>query len=204
MASKKTCPVRGDGAAVRAYLDKNAEELTRIFRRIVQRWMRDGNAIDDLVQETFRRAIQSAGTFRVCDEGRFEARVRGWLFSILENGYRNHLRDHSYVPKTLRAGEESALDDMPDRLSAASTMCPKVMTEILEGRVSDDLTDKVNAALRSMPLCHRQTFVLFVLGGHSYEDISLMLRIPEGTVMSRVHRARSQLRRRLSGVTSRE
>jgi RNA polymerase sigma-70 factor (ECF subfamily) len=116
----------------------------------------------------------------------------------------NYLRRRVYEPRTLREGEDPSLDEFPDRFDKASAAELKMMSDILAGRVSDDLTDRVNAVLQSMPLYYRTPFVLFVLGERSYEEIGMLLEIPVGTVMSRVHRARSQLRRRLSGEASRE
>ena len=58
--------------------------------------------------------------------------------------------------------------------------------------------DQVKAAVEALPEIYRVPFVLFSLGDQSYDDIAKALDVPIGTVMSRLHRARAQLRGKLA------
>jgi RNA polymerase sigma-70 factor (ECF subfamily) len=125
----------------------------------------------DLVQETILRALASFGSFQGT------ASVRAWLFTILRNAARNRWRDAARHPAEPLEVEPAAepQGDAPD--------WPRFSAEDLE------------ALLPRLSPAAREIVVLRDLHGLPYKDIALVLDCPVGTVMSRLHRGRLELRR---------
>jgi RNA polymerase sigma-70 factor (ECF subfamily) len=139
---------------------------------------------EDLVQDTLHRAWRAVRTFR--RGSRFPA----WMFRILHNAFLNRVRHESMAPEaadptTLEAAAPEAA--VPDLRSLGE----------LPALADRHFDDRVKRAVEDLSETYRVPFLLFALGGLSYEEISATLGIPMGTVMSRLHRARSQLRQRL-------
>jgi RNA polymerase sigma-70 factor (ECF subfamily) len=126
----------------------------------------------DLVQETVLRALASFATFDGAGS------VRAWLFTILRNGARNRWRDAARHPAEPLQGD--ALEVEP---ADAAPDWRRFSTEDLE------------ALLPRLSPAAREIVVLRDLHGMSYKDIAAVLDCPVGTVMSRLHRGRVELRR---------
>jgi RNA polymerase sigma-70 factor (ECF subfamily) len=132
----------------------------------------DANQAEELVQETFRRALSSR---RRPSPLILEA-IRPWMFTILRNHWYNELRQRKH---------EADLD--PDFEVAVS----ETPESILSRRF---LQSEVRDALDALPLVYREVIVLREMEGLSYQEISDLLGCPAGTVMSRLARARTRLR----------
>lgn len=135
------------------------------------------DAAGDIAAEVFVRAFQLRRRFRT------EYRsARPWLFGIASNlvsdHYRRQARQHRAYQRSV--GRESATVDFEDEAVARSDA----------GSVSDLLTE----ALKSLRAEEVAVVALFVLEDMSYAEISETLGIPEGTVRSRLSRARARLR----------
>jgi RNA polymerase sigma-70 factor (ECF subfamily) len=134
---------------------------------------------DQLAAETFMQAFDGRGRY---DLSRADARP--WLFGIASHLLARHRRDEE---RRLRAfaragrllGGEQGFDDVDGRLDAAAA-----------GPV-------LAAALASLGAGDREVLLLYAWGDLSYEEISVALRLPVGTVRSRLHRARERVRREL-------
>jgi RNA polymerase sigma-70 factor, ECF subfamily len=135
---------------------------------------------DDLAQETFVRAYQALGRFRA-DEP-----LRPWLARITVNlAYslhrRRRRRPETSIEPLLEAGRQwAAGGDDPSEQAAAAEGRRRL------ARAYDDLSPE-----------HRVVLSLRVVEDLSYDEIARMLNVPVGTVMSRLSRARAELRRRL-------
>lgn len=140
---------------------------------------------DDLVQETLLRAWRAIATFR--RGTRFEP----WLFTILHNAFLNRRRRDKLAP----AAVDPETLDPPDRAEIVPSIRSLDEVPALADRHFDD---RVKEAVDALPDIFRVPFLLFSLGGMSYEEIARELSIPVGTVMSRLFRARAQLRARLA------
>ena len=150
---------------------------------------------EDLVQETYLRAYRGFGGF---EQG---TNLKAWLYRILTNTYIN-----SYRAKKRRP-EESDLEDVEDlylyrRLASADV-------EKLGRSAEDELfnlftDDEVKAALEALPEQFRMAVLLADIEGFSYKEIADILDIPIGTVMSRLHRGRRGLQKRLWEFATRE
>src|SRR6476659_507965 len=152
------------------------------------RMTRNAADAEDLVQETYLKAYRAFASF---EEG---TNLKAWLFRILTNTFIN-----SYRAKQRRPGETD-LDDVEDlymyrRLGGLeAAMAGRSAEDELLERFTDD---EVKQALEDLPEQFRVAVLLADVEGFSYKEIAEILDIPIGTVMSRLHRGRKQLQKRL-------
>jgi len=140
---------------------------------------------EDLIQETMTRAYTGLRNFTP------GTNVRAWLYRILTNTFINSCRKRGREPaQTLRAEFEQVLDSRDGVAQPARS----AEAEALD-RVADS---EVMQALMELPEGFRAAIYLADVEGYPYRDVAEMLEIPIGTVMSRLHRGRSKLRKRLA------
>ena len=152
------------------------------------RMTRNAADAEDLVQETYLKAFNAYE--------RFEAgtNLKAWMYRILTNSYINAYR------KKQRRPDESDIDDIEDlylyrRLGGAESA-------VLSRSAEDELLemfgeDEVTLALEDLPEHYRMPILLADVEGFAYKEIAEILDVPIGTVMSRLHRGRKQLQKRL-------
>jgi len=145
---------------------------------------------EDLVQETYIKA------FRHRDQFTPGTNLKAWLFRILTNTFINQYRRKAARPETTELDdvEESILYRHMRNVSPDSAS-PDPEAELIDNTVSSE----VKEALEALPEKFRTT-VLLDVEGFSYKEIAQMLDIPIGTVMSRLHRGRKFLQKRLYDV----
>jgi RNA polymerase sigma-70 factor (ECF subfamily) len=145
---------------------------------------------EDLVQETYIRA------FRFRDQFTPGTNLKAWLFRILTNTFINQYRRKAARPETTELDdvEESILYRRMRNVSPGSAS-PDPEAELIDNTLSSE----VKEALEALPEKFRTTLLLDV-EGFSYKEIAEMLDIPIGTVMSRLHRGRKFLQKRLYDV----
>src|SRR5437588_6990786 len=142
---------------------------------------------EDLVQETYIRA------FRFRQQFTPGTNLKAWLFRILTNTFINQYRRKAARPETTELDdvEESILyRHMRDVSPGSSSPDPEAAL------IDNTLSSEVKDALEALPEKFRTTLLLDV-EGFSYKEIAEMLDIPIGTVMSRLHRGRKFLQKRL-------
>jgi RNA polymerase sigma factor (sigma-70 family) len=147
------------------------------LRRYAIALLRDMSMADDLVQDCVERALKNRASLADTHH------ISGWLSSILHNLYMDSLRQQR------RRGAHIELDDS---LGLIELSVPPA-----DRGTAKDLVE----AMSDMSFEHRQVLLLVGLEGYSYRDVAAQLDIPIGTVMSRLARARAQLRSRLDGET---
>jgi RNA polymerase sigma-70 factor (ECF subfamily) len=158
------------------------EELFRNHHAHVHRLAlaltRDPYAADDLTQEVFLRIQRSFDTYR---PGNFDA----WLYRVTVNLFRDDLRRHT------RVRLEPLRDDTVDR-NAQRSLDPEVAV------LWDMYDEDVEQALAALPAVIRTVVKMYEVDGMTYAEISATLGIRRGTVASRLHRGRTQLRQALN------
>lgn len=127
----------------------------------------------DLVQQTFAQWARKGHQLRD------ESKVKTWLFTTLRREFL----------ATVRRGNRYSDEPMDEGGSEA--VCDPVQADAVDAT-------QVMALLNELPLEYREPLVLFYSRGMAYAEISEILEIPIGTVMSRLSRGKSQLRQKLS------
>jgi len=150
---------------------KNVEATIPALRRYARALTRDSDIADDLVQDTLVRALRSEHLF-------YGGEVRSWLYTILTNLNRNRLRSLARRP-AMSSIEENDASDMSGPEAG--------------GR-------DIERALASLVEDQRNTLLMVVLEGLSYREVAEIQGVPTGTVMSRLARARVQIKNHLDGV----
>jgi RNA polymerase sigma-70 factor (ECF subfamily) len=141
---------------------------------------------EDVVQETFLKAYRAYDSFKA------GTNLKAWLYRILTNTYINRYRKAQRRPSEVELGE---LQDLYlfKRLGEQSGASESAESEVLEQFVDSDVIQ----ALESLPDNFRMPVLLADVEGFSYKEIAEMLDIPIGTVMSRLHRGRKALQKKL-------
>lgn len=177
------------GESKRAFL-AHVEPLNRKLDLVARQYAATHQDACDLVQETLLRGWRS---FSPDDERTYS---RAWLFVIMRNiAYewrRVAGRRIRLVPVP-----ESELTDV-EAVEPGSPLLP--LPPMDEQRFREFLDDRILAALDDIEPSFREVLLLSVAGDLTYREISRVLDCPLGTVMSRMARARRQLRERLAGL----
>lgn len=161
---------------------QNIEERLRAFEaavftntpallRTATRMCRSSSEAEDIVQETMLRAWKYWDTF---EQG---TNCRAWLFRIMVN-----IIHRQY--DGLEAGSEHISIEEPSMGNVVR----------MEPRLELDEYG-VMAAVERLPVEYKEVFVLVLIEEFSYKEVAMMLDIPLGTVMSRLHRARQMLKK---------
>ena len=143
---------------------------------------RDQTAAEDLVQETYLRAVRAFGQLMA------NSNLKSWLFVIMRNAWLNQLRHTRSGPRFVELDDESVESVYQNDLVNEDPHV--VYLRKLE-------REQIRVAIADLPELYREIIVLRDLEGFSYQEIATMLSCPAGTVMSRLGRAREKLRRAL-------
>jgi RNA polymerase sigma-70 factor, ECF subfamily len=133
---------------------------------------------EDLVQETYVRAMQAIGRLRP------GSNMKGWLLTILRNIWLNQLRKVRNGPLMIAMGAGNGVTN-------SVVVQSKNSHDLYVGKVE---AEQIRAAFQELPLEFSEIILLRDYEGLSYQNIASMLNCPIGTVMSRLGRARAKLR----------
>ena len=144
------------------------------------RWLtRDDQNAEDLVQDAYLRALKAFDGFRDGD-------ARSWLLRIVRNTFYTWLERNR--PSEWMTTFDEEIHSTPSQASNPEAL---LVQSVDDERLKD--------ALQDLPPQFREVMVMRELEGLSYREIATISRVPVGTVMSRLARARSRLQQALAG-----
>ncbi len=151
------------------------------LKRLALRLSRRSPDADDLVQETLLRAYRARERFQRGTS------MRAWLATILRRLFLTG------AIKAKRRGTQTATD-AGDAVSFAAMPDREDTSELTRAQRLEQVDDRLLSALQRVPQVYREPFEMFSLDGLSYADIATRIDVPVGTVMSRIHRARTRIK----------
>jgi RNA polymerase sigma-70 factor (ECF subfamily) len=147
------------------------------------RMTRNQSDAEDLVQETYLKAYAGYASFQA------GTNLKAWLYRILTNTY---IRDYH---KRQRQPAQHPMEEITDRQLAQAAAYTSGGLRSTELEAMDRLADSdIKSALEKLPECLRMAVYLADVEGFAYKEIADIAGVPLGTVTSRLHRGRSQLR----------
>jgi RNA polymerase sigma-70 factor (ECF subfamily) len=163
------------------------------LRRLARRLSRHPADADDLVQETYCRAMRYRAGYVAGPRG-----VGPWLATILYNARRAAAAARAAKAGIAGdcAGPSEDVDSIPDRRPPAHRL---TAADDLDA-VADRLDGRLARALRDLPDAYRRPVLMWAVGGMTYDEIAAGLAVPLGTVLSRLARGRAKLAERLGGL----
>ena len=196
------------GARVPGPVDNSPEDEARLIERLIARDERAFNALvrayerrvfalvlrmignraeaEDLAQEVFVQVFKAIGSFRG------ESKLSTWVFRIAVNLCKNR----SKYLRVRHAGEQDPIDDLADRAQLGDAKGANVAQverpdEMMAGMQVERI---VELSIMKLDPTFRECLVLRDVEELSYEEIGSITGLPEGTVKSRIHRGRAQLK----------
>lgn len=136
----------------------------------------------DLTQEAFIKAFQSINRFRG------NSSFYTWIYRIAVNNTLSHLKKY----KNRKFLSFDNIDNEASQSTTFEAIAAKTKTE--KATLMKELHEKLNEALQKLSLKHRSVVVLFEIEGMSHEQIADILKCSVGTVRSRLHYAKQQLK----------
>jgi len=167
------------------FRDLALAELDAVYRMAFH-LARQPDLANDLVQETYLRALKAEHTFELRERG-----IRPWLFKILHNVFYTHAGKKQRAPSLLENPGEDLASATTDQAEPAWDLASLDWEQIDE---------RLKHAIDALPENYRIVLLLWAVEGLKYREIADVLDIPLGTIMSRLHRARATLMEQLSDM----
>lgn len=183
-----------DSASLQKLVLAEVESVHRLAHHLC----RDRHEAEDLVQETYLRALRSADTFQAGDYG-----VRPWLFKILHNVlHSRRARDRREREILRRQFDQQSMEERSSPGSYPSNDGHAAASSTVNQLNWDGMDDRLYRAIRLLPLAHRTVFLLAAVEDLKYREIAEIVGVPVGTVMSRLSRAKMSLAAQLDDLAA--
>ena len=173
----------------RENFEKLALEQVDCLYRMARRLVRDESAAEDLVQETFLRALRGAPNFDLQEFG-----IKPWLLRIMQNLYVTRGEREQRQPAAMEDGQLDA-EEARQRPGEFLPIDPTSFQAMDERLVQ---------ALQGLPVEYQQAMLMWAVDDLSYKEMAFVANVPIGTIMSRLYRARQKLTANLREYALRE
>ena len=185
---------RSVDAELSARFEREVVPLRDLLYRHAFRMSHNHADAEDLVQETVMRAYAHFDSFRS------GTKLNAWLLRILTNTYINGYRQKRRQP--VQCSTEHLTDQCLTDAYARSAVSA---LRSAEDHALDLLPDNdIKAAMQALPELFREVVYYADVEGLRYDEIAALMNTPRGTVMSRLHRGRRQLRMLLGGAVGQD
>jgi RNA polymerase sigma-70 factor (ECF subfamily) len=172
-----------------AAFDRLVERYQDRLFGVIARLVTDAEMARDLTQDTFLKAFKGLKSFSG------DSSFYTWIYRIARNVVTSHARYESARPKVSASLDAETQDRTPLRLVARAAS-----PDPAQGAIEAERRRYLLAALAALQPEFREIIVLRDFEDRSYDDIAELLDLPAGTVRSRLHRARMELRERLKPI----
>lgn len=172
---------KGDTEAFAVLVGRHSQKMLDMAYRMLG----DYDDACDVTQEAFLAAFRAIGRFKA------EAKFSTWLYRIVINYAKNRLQQR----QRLSRHEGVASDETADG-RGVEALCPREQRGIHPGELLErrELEAQVQKCISTLPGDYRDVLVMRDIQGFSYEEIRDILQIPDGTVKSRLTRARLSMK----------
>ncbi len=172
-------------------------ELIRLYEKrifqLVLRMLQDRGEAEDVAQDVFLTVFKSIDSFRG------DSKLSTWLYRVATNHCKNRIK---YLERRAR-GKKTELDDLSehDRVESASMSASSHIARPDQQAEANQMEALMRRAIAQLDEDQRELVILRDVENLSYEEIQEITGLPEGTVKSRLHRARLQLAKAVRGAT---
>ncbi len=175
------------------------------FRSLVERYqkrayaqalgmLKDKDEAMDIAQEAFVKV------YKYLDHFKGDSSFYTWLYRIVSNLCVDRLRKSGGAQAEENVEYDEKVD--PEGVAASGILATRLGTNPQKALLRAELASKIEAALEQIPEKHREILILREMEGMSYEDLARILKIPKGTVMSRLFHARAKAQQLLLDYVS--
>jgi RNA polymerase sigma-70 factor (ECF subfamily) len=172
---------KGDLRAFEALVEKYQKKMLNLAYRMLG----DYEEACDAVQEAFLSAFRAIRKFRG------EAKFSSWLYGIVLNQARNRSRQ---IASRQRHQSLPSDDPLGSSSGRPNTDPPSLEASVLDQLEKKEIEEKVQECINQLDEGYREVLVLRDILGHTYEEIRQTLKLPDGTVKSRLSRARESVK----------
>lgn len=164
-------------------------ELVRLYERrvfqLVLRMLGDRGEAEDVAQDVFLTVFKSIDSFRG------DSKLSTWLYRVASNHCKNRIK---YLDRRAR-GKKTELDDLSehDKLESVSMSASAHVARPDQQAEANQMEAIMRRAIAALDQDQRELVILRDVENLSYEEIQAITGLPEGTVKSRLHRARLSL-----------
>ncbi|MCR5535862.1 MAG: RNA polymerase sigma factor RpoE [Succinivibrio sp.] len=174
--------------------DKNAYNLLVIkyqhkIIQVILKFIPNNADANDVAQEAFIKAYRSIGNFRG------DSSFYTWLYRIAVNAAKTYLESNQKYQGALDVDAE----DFDYKDSEGVLTSKDTPDRIIE---SEELQAVIQKAIQNLPEDQKQALLLREVEGMSYDDIAVVMKIPVGTVRSRIFRAREYVEKQMASLTA--